>query len=289
MKTRALYLLAIGLLAIPASSFAGEITAEEIIQNVTASYEKQMKDVKDFTIISEVSEGEGEEKSVSTEIEYQKRAKIGDKTVYKRRHELNDGKDISIYDGEYEWECHSGGEVTKEKLDYNPYAPWEALKRIKGEYTGTENIDGYKTYILWIEDMTDMMGLPPEAKKTMKASGKVWVDAKDWIPRKMEMDMEQVDETGNSMGTVKTVMNYEDYRGEHGMLVPYRTSQKISMKINPEMIEKQLQEVPLEYREQAEAQMKEQMGKEQIQITKVKEVKVNTGLSDNLFDGSKLK
>jgi len=289
MKSRMLYLLAIVLLVIPASSFAGEITAEKIIQNVTASYEKQMKNVKDVTIISEVSAGEGEGKSVSTEIEYQKRAKTGGKTVYKRRHELNDGKDISIYDGEYEWECHSGGEVTKEKLDYNPNAPLEALKRIKGEYAGIEKIDGYKTYVLRIKDITDMMGLPSEAKKTMKASGKIWIDAKDWIPRKMEMDMKQLDEAGHSMATVQTVMKYEDYRGEHGMLVPYRTSQRNSMKINPEMIKKQLQEVPLEYREQAEAQMKEQMGKEQVRITKVKEVKVNTGLSNNLFDGSKLK
>lgn len=159
----------------------------------------------------------------------------------------------------------------------------ESLKRIKAEFIRTEKIDGDETYVLRIENMIDLMALSPEEKKMMKeVRGKGWVDANDWVIRKIEMEMK------HTMGTVKTVTNCEDYRKLRGMLVPYRTTQKTSHEFTPEMIKKHLQEVPPEYRKQAEAQMKAQMGREQIRITKVKEVKVNTGLSDELFDGSNL-
>lgn len=284
MKVRIL-LSMIVLLAISVSPFAGEITGEKIIQNMVDSYEKQMKGIKDVTVISEETSGEGEEKSVSTELNYRKMAKIGGKTIYKSRQELNDGQDVTIYDGEYMWEWNSGGEVTKKKVDYDSaqFMSEEFLKRIKAEFIGTEKIDGDKTYILRIKNMADITDFPSEEGIELeKVSGKGWIDANDWVIRKMEMEMK------SNMGTMKVVATYEDYRKVRGMLVVYRTLTKTSLELSAEMIKKQLQEVPPEYRKQAEAQMKAQMGREQIRIAKVKEVKVNTGLSDELFDGSKL-
>jgi len=282
MKIRILFSIIV-LLAISASSFAGDITAEKILQNMVDSYERQMKDVKDVTVISEVTEGKGEEKSVSTEVNYRKMAKMGGKTVGKSREELNDGQDITIYDGEYKWEWHSGGEVTKKKVDYNPMLMEESLNKIKAEFVGTEKIDGDKTYILRIKNMVDIMDFPSEEGIELeKVNGKGWIDANDWVIRKMEIEMK------SNMGTMKMIETYEDYRKVRGMFVSYRTLTKTSLELSPEMIKKQLQEVPSGYRKQAEAQIKTQMGKEQIRITKVKEVKVNTGLSDDLFDGSKL-
>ena len=271
-------------LAFSISSFAQEMTSEEIIQHIVDSFEQQMKDVNDVTIISEASEGQ-EAGRARTEIEYRKKAQVNGKTIYKRREELNNEEDITIYDGEYEWEWHAGGEVTKNEVDFDPSAmiSEELLKSMAAEYIGTEEIDGNTTYILQLKNMIDFIWLSPEEKNMVsEVNGRSWFDSEDWVIRRMEMEIR------STRGNMHTVTNYNDYRNMNGMLIPYQTTTKTSLEINPEMIKKQLQEVPAEYRAQVEAQIKAQMGREEIRITQVQEVEVNTGLSDNLFEGSEL-
>ncbi|HHS49296.1 MAG TPA: hypothetical protein ENM99_05575 [Desulfurella acetivorans] len=93
---------------------------------------------------------------------------------------------------------------------------------------GTGKIDGYKTYILNIKDMTKLklMGITKQEKKEMKKEkakvcGKIWVDAKDRVIRKMEIDMEGVDEEGKKQ-TVKETTEMKDFRKINGLLIPYR-------------------------------------------------------------------
>jgi len=287
MKTKMFCGVLVGLFTVSSLTFAAGITAEKIVQNMVASYEEQMKGVKDITIVKETTTGE--EESVSTEVTYQKIVKIGGKTVYKSRTEMNDGKDITIYDGEYTWESHPGMEVTKRESDYTPEFSPEAIEKIEAEYIGTETIDGHKTYVLRIKNMAEMMGAGLEEQKMGKVTAKAWIDINDLVMRKMEMNMEQATEAGQKGVTAKIVMKFEDYRKVHGMFFAYKTSQRTSQKVSDEMIKQQLEQVPEAYRKQMEAQMKAQMGKEQIRTTKIKSVKVNTGLSNALFDGSKLK
>ncbi|MEA3432315.1 MAG: hypothetical protein U9R01_06550 [candidate division WOR-3 bacterium] len=282
-----------------ASSITEKMTAEKVIQNCMASYEKQMKGVKDITIVTD------------RDITYQKWTTIEGKTICKTRceMEITGKKFVTIYDGVYQWEQNPVlGKVTKEKIDYNPYQTIENLKTTPAQYVGTEQIDGHKTYILDIKDITKLMGsAKPEGMEKVRISGKLWVDAKDWVIRKMEMDIEGVDEKGKKR-TIKTTTEMKDFRKVNGLFIPYRTVMTMDggiSKLSPEQeqemheglaeMQKQLEEMPPEQRKMAEKMMKPQMEMMQKalggggEVTEVKKVTINTGLSDNLFDGSKLK
>ncbi len=309
MRTKILCLVMIVLFVLPASSLAGKMTAEKVIQNCVASYEEQMKGVKDITEVTDRG------------VTYQKWVTIEGETVCKTRNEMEmmGKKFVTIYDGIYQWgQDPVSGEVTKEKIDYNPYETMENLETIMetitAQYGGTEEIDGYETHILSIEDITKLMGsAKPAEMEELKASGKLWVDEEDWVIRKMEMNIEGVDEEGEER-TIKITIERKDFHKDNGLLTPYRTVMTTVMAIGGEVpglspeqeqemrqalaeIQKQLEEMSPEERKLAEAFMKPRIemmekmlaGGGMETVTEVKKVEINTGLSDDLFDGSKLK
>ena len=298
MKTKMLSLIVVTLVVFSASSIAGAMTADKVIENWIASYEKEMKDVEDFTIVSESPS--------QRNINYHKRVVISGRTVYKTRNETEvmGIKSVSIYDGVYQWWVESG-KLKKEKMNYGPYQMIENLKTAQVKYAGTEKIDGHKTHILNVRDLNTMMG----AEGMQKVSGKLWVDARDWVIRKMEMDMEIEDEKGEKR-PAKVTVRMEDFRKViNGGLMPYRTVVTVSMPIELTPEEEQEMRKGLEEAQKALAEMSpeerammEKIMGPQIEmmlkmlagggieiVTVVKDVKVNTGLSDDLFDGSKLK
>ncbi len=297
MKTKMLSLIVVTLVVFSASSIAGAMTADKVIENWIASYEKEMKDVEDFTIVSESPS--------QRNINYHKRVVISGRTVYKTRSETEvmGIKSVSIYDGVYQWWVEDG-KPKKEKMDYSPYQTVKNLKTAQVKYAGTEKIDGHKTHILDIKDLNEMMG----AEGMQKVSGRFWVDAKDWVIRKMEIDMEIEDEKGEKR-PVKATIKMEDFRKVNGMLMPYRTVMTVPMptELTPEEEQEmrkgleEAQKALAEMSPEERAMMEKIMGPqiEMMQkmlasggieiVTVVKDVKVNTGLSDDLFDGSKLK
>lgn len=290
-------------LFLPAFSMAEKMTAEKVIQSCVDSYQKQLKGVKDITTVTDKW------------VTYQRWTTINGKTVCKTRHEMEmmGIKFVSIYDGKYLWDKDPvSGKVTKEAIDYDPSDMVGNLKTVDAQYGGTEKTDGYKTYILNIKDMTKLMGFTKQEKKEIKEekakiSGKIWVDAKDWVIRKMETDMEGVNEKGKKE-TVKTTIEMKDFRKVNGLLIPYRIVTTIGEgipKMSPEdeqnmredyaEMQKELEAMPPEERKMAEKMMKPQMEMMEKmlggggEVTEVKKVTINTGLSDDLFDGSKLK
>lgn len=299
MKTKMLSLVMIAFVVFSASPIAEAMTADKVIENMIASYERQMKNVEDFTIVSE--------SPFQKSIIYHKRVVISGRTVYKTRNETEvmGIKSVSIYDGVYQWWVESG-KPKKEKMDYGPHQMVENLKTAQVKYAGTEKIDGHKTHILNIRDLNTMMG----AEGMQKVSGKLWVDTDDWYIRKMEMDMEIEDEKGEKR-PAKVTVRMEDFRKVNGMLISYRTVMTIPIPGVPELSPEEEQEMRkgLEEAQKALAEMSpgeraimEKIMGPQIEmmqkmlagggiemVTVVKDVKVNTGLSDDLFDGSKLK
>lgn len=300
MRTKILCLVMIVLFVLPASSLAEKMTAEKVIQNCVASYEEQMKDVKDITKVTD------------RDITYHKWVTIEGETVCKTRYEMEmmGRKFVTIYDGIYQWgQDPVSGKVTKEKIDYNPYGTIENLETITVQYGGTEEIDGYETHILDIGDITKLMGsAKPAEMEEIRVSGKLWVDEEDWVIRKMEMNMEGVGEEGEEI-TIKITIEMKDFRKDNGLLTPYRTVMATGMAIDEgvpglspeeeqemrEMLaemQKELEEMSPEQQEivKPQIEMMEKMlaGSGMETVTEIKEVKINTGLSDDLFDGSKL-
>jgi outer membrane lipoprotein-sorting protein len=304
MKSKLFYGVMVVSFILPAFSIAEEMTAKKVIQSCVDSYQKQMKGVEDITEVTD--------KWVS----YQKWTTIKGKTVCRTRHEMEmmGKKFVSIYDGKYLWQKDPvSGKVAKEAIDYSPFDMMENLKTAEAQYGGTEEIDGYKTYILNIKDMTKLMAVTKQEEKEIKkekakVSGKIWVDGKDWVIRKMGIDMEGVDEEGKK-GTIKITTEMKDFRKVNGLLIPYRIVTTMGgegmPKLSPEKeqeareglaeMQKQLEEMSPEERKMAEKMMKPQMEMMQKalggdgEVTEVKKVTINTGLSDDLFDGSKLK
>ena len=304
MKSKLFYWVMVASLILTTFSMAEEMTAKKVIKSCVDSYQEQMKGVKDTTEVTDKG------------VTYHKWMTINGETVCKTRHEMEimGKKFVSIYDGEYLWEKDPvSRKVTKKAIDYNPFDALENLKTVDAQYGGTEKIDGYKTYILNIKDMTKLMPVAKQEKKEMKkekakASGKIWVDAKDWVIRKMEIEGEGVDEEGKK-GTMTITTEMKDFRKINGLLIPYRIVMtmrgegmpKLSPKEEQEMregyaeMQKQLEEMPPEQRKMAEKIMKPQIEMMEKmpggggEVTEVKSVTINTGLSDDLFDGSKLK
>lgn len=297
MKTRMLYLVMIVLVAFSASSIAEAMTAGEVIENIIASYEKQMKGVEDFTIVTDRG------------ATYHKRTTVEGRSAYKIRSEteMMVRRFTTVYDGVYNWFVNPlTGKPEKEKLDYDPYQLWKNLKADEVIYGGTEELDGRKTYILKFEDFSNLMKIPELGETVIeeKVGGRIWIDAKDWILRKIEVDMEWKDEQGKKR-TGKTVISMKDYRKIDGMHIPFLTEITFPGILTPEEeleIRQRLKEMKekLEKMSPMERRMVESMMGPQIKMaedmlksrsftTKVLQVKINTGLSDDLFDGSKLK
>lgn len=282
---------------LPVCSMAEKMTAGKVIRNYTASYEKQMKGVKDITIVTD------------KDIIYKKWITVNGKTICKTRHEvvLMGKKLITIYDGVYQWQQNPMlNKVTKEKFDYNPYQMIENLKNIPAKYGGTEKIDGDETHILKVDDITKLISSFKQPNTEGTASnGRFWIDAKDWVIKKIEMYIKDINEKPG-----KVTIKMKDFRKVDGILIPYCTvaiidseTMKVSLEQEQELrnglaeMQKQFEAMPPDQREIAERMMMPQMemmqkslGKDGLVIeTRTKKVEVNTGLSNDLFDGSKLK
>lgn len=293
MKKVTLYLIITVCFLLPVF-IARAISVDDVVKNMAAAYEKQMKDVKDYTMVTDQYTA------------YYKRAVVNGRTVYKIRTEVKvmAYTHTSIYDGTYNWSRDLvSGELKKEKADYDPGNSSGSLKSAGAKYAGTENVDGHKTHVLTVSDMCKM-GKAGQAEqgKSVKIPGKMWIDAQDWVMRKM---------TTTAQG-METVTKFEDFRNIKGMIVSYRSvmtspypsdgqpvlseSEKKDARNRIAATQKEIGRMSGSEKTMAEAIINPQIKMAQSrvegefkQVSIIKEVKVNTGLSDALFDPKSIK
>lgn len=95
-------------------------------------------------------------------------------------------------------------------------------------YEGTETVNGRETHVLFIEDVTalyDDMVTTPEGQQQEQAepqSGRMYIDAEDYIPLRMNFD---INYEGEYTGSADMVMS--DVRNVDGMLIPFLMEMKI--------------------------------------------------------------
>ncbi|MBD3348110.1 MAG: hypothetical protein GF400_02805 [Candidatus Eisenbacteria bacterium] len=289
MRTTVLTAVCAGIAAVLPTA-APAATAEEVLAEALASYEEQMENIEDVTITSVVTEA-GEETPKRAETKYKQKATVDEREVYLSRSEWSeDGSTtyVRIYDGKNLWEWSVGDEPSKREVDYDPSAviSEEILERLEAEHVGTETLDGHAVEVLQITNMLDLMDVPAGERKMVESvEATAWIGSEDPVMRQMRLEI------SGPMGQMKSVTSYEDYRSESGMLVPYVTITRGSTEPSEkmmEMMEARLQQVPEAQREAARTQMMAEMGKEDVETTKVVSVEVNTGLPDDLFDGNAL-
>ncbi|HER25057.1 MAG TPA: hypothetical protein ENO17_08425 [Candidatus Atribacteria bacterium] len=277
------------------STCVAGMSLQEVINNMQKTYEKQMKGINDYTIVQKGSGGVAAMAGETTI--YYKKAEIKGEVIYKTRteSEVMGMAIVTIYDGNYNWTKNPmTGEIEKKISEYNPGQIWKNIDLNKSKYLGEEEIDGEKTYILQIDNALQVMGntqnFSPQGEQSggsAESSGKLWISSKTWMPVRMLMVMKAkpgAGAEGMAMNTEITT-DLKDYRQVGTMLHPYQLVMNMKMEIDTSGLSEQEKKE----QEQAMQMMKSMMsGMGSFSIDTL-DVKVNTGLSDDLFDGSKMK
>jgi hypothetical protein len=275
---------------------AEQITGDQIITNCIYNYQQQIKKTNNVKI------------TLNNGMIYKRFINSNDKRITQVRNEseIMGQKILSLYDGEYQWQKNPlNGAVSKVKTDFNALEMIENLNKLKTKYQGEETLDGKKAYVLIIDDLGNLSAeIGKDKLKNSKGSGKLFIDPKNWLILKIELIMQGEDSKGNKR-TVKNITEMKDYKKVKTLWIPYTTIIKIDTGLSPEeqaKIKTQISEARKQldnmtgtqkemFKKILEPQiaMLEKSLKDGITInSQVKNVEVNTKLSDDLFDGNKL-
>ncbi len=280
------------------STCVAGMSVQEVISNMQKTYEKQMKGINDYTIVQKGTGGMAALAGETTS--YYKKAKVDGEVIYKTRTETEvmEMSVVMIYDGHYSWSKNWMTEEIEKKIsEYNPGQMWKNIDLTKSKYLGEEEIDGEKTYILQIDNAMQVMGnaqnFSPqgeESKGSKEVSGKLWISSKTWMPVRMLIVTNVKPEEGAkgmAMNTEVTI-DLKDYRQVGTMLHPYQLVMNMATEIDTSGLSSGLSEEEKKAQEQTMQMMQSMMsGMGSFSIETV-DIKVNTGLSDDLFDGTKL-
>jgi hypothetical protein len=276
-----LLLMALGAPAVQAQS------AKDILDRMVAEYERRAEGITDYTIVQETMG--------VTMVTYMVKDTVNGHPVFRPKSTTVDGS------------MHAAIPMDENRADASSdiVAMAERLAE-HADYAGRDSIDGQETHVIVLNDLSGLdLGPRPQAKDadvTMKR-GKMYVDAKLWIPRRMEFEGTAKTEHGTS--DVTMVMDFGDIRDVDGVLQPYHTTATVAGlmgAMDPEMqkrmadpktqqqlaeLKKQLESMPEAQRAMMEKMMKgklEQLekmtaaGGDTVTVeTVVKNVRVNAG------------
>jgi len=287
-------IIVVGLILFFSSYCLAGMNVQEIISNMQKTYEKQMKGINDYTIIQKGTGGMAALAGETTT--YHKKAEIKGEVIYKTRteSEVMGIAMVSIYDGNYTWTKNPmTGEIEKKTAEYNPGTMWKNIDLTKSQYLGEEEIDGEKTYILQIDNALQVMGAQQamssqggQSEESAESWGKLWISSKTWMPVRMLMVIKAKPEGGATEMAMNTEMttDLKDYRQVGTMLHPYQLVINMAMEIDTSG----LSEEEKKEQEQAMKMMQSMMSGMGSFTMETIDIKVNIGLSDDLFDGTKL-
>lgn len=313
MKTiYSLTLSLLGLFIIPLHLCANSATgnADEIIDKMLDSYQKQMQDINDITTITEDG------------VHYQKWIKQDNAVIYKMRNEqeVAGSKQITVYDGQYYWMKQGfSGEITKEKKDFNPLGFYKKMKEMDFEYAEEKEVNGNQCHVIRLEDASLDEFIDPStgkpvipgntAAKGASLNADFYIDAKHWIIRKIEIKVKDMEFGDKGPRNATIISSNKDYKKVNGVWIAHKIVTDFSIEMSEEeraqmkevkkqmeKMKKKLENMPEQQREMAKKYMKSEMDDVSAFLTTgsmhfervVKDVKVNQGLKEDLFDGSEL-
>lgn len=282
-----LFVLLVSLVLMFTISTMAAANINTIINQMEQSYQKQLSGIQDLTIVQEMKGGFLNIESTT----YQKKVRINHQEVFKSRSETSVmGIDtVTIFDGEYTWSIDpTSGEVKQEVGGVDPLQVWTVFDVDKMKYLGEEKVDGKDAYKIQLDDAIWMMGMKDFTGSDMPEDSEVemhgfyWIDKKDYVPlRSQNFTKTTSIEDGRPVTmNMITDVQFLDYRPVGSFLVSYRMSISNQMEIDDPSL------TP-EEKEQAQAFMSSMGGMGSMEIV-VTRAEYNTGLSDDLFDGTKL-
>ncbi len=273
--------------------FAG-MTVQEVINNMQKAHEKQIKGINDFTVIQQATGGMA---ALSGEtVVYYKKAKVDGREIFKSRIEsqVMGMNMVIINDGKYYWTTNlvTGG-IDKEISEHDSVQIWKNLDPLRTQYLGEEEVDGEKAYVLKFDNPIQVLGKQQamtqqgeESGESAEMWGTLWISSKTWMPVRMLMEFkaESMEAAEGMSMKMKMITDLKDYRQVGNMLHPYQMVMSTTMELDTAGLSEEEKKEQQEMMQMMSAMMSG-MGSFTIETV---EVKVNTGLSDSLFDGSKL-
>jgi outer membrane lipoprotein-sorting protein len=302
MKGKCILCSVLFFFVLPVISIAQD-KADEVINQAVEKYQKQLEKVNDMTTTYEDG------------VHYLKREKHEGKIVTKARveQEVNGQQSVSIYDGEYYWTKNSQtGDIQKSEMETYPVDMVLGMKDQDYNYQGTEKVHDSECHHLTIEDAPfSEMPFPGMAESMSQAETEdmtfdadVFIDTEKLVTRKLNIEIDDVSMEGdNKERDVKITMLNSDFKNVSGVDVAYYSEsvtefemspeEKQQMKESREQMKKEMENMPEEQREMIKSRMEAMdktgmMSGEMKSTRKVKEVKINTGIDDSLFNTDNL-
>lgn len=297
--------------AIPLIANSQNKDAQKILDHVRQTQQEQLEGIQDLTIETEDA------------VKYQKWENAGGDQIFKFRNEqeIMGQTQITVYDGTYLYTKNQGaGEVTKVERNLNPLDFFNSLEEMDPQYAGEETINGNPCHVLKITDMAmeDMINpttgekVVPEGTQGLENAtidATFYIDKDQWVFRKMAFKAKGMMMQGRER-SASSIMEMKDYSDRDGYLMPYKTVTQMEVDMTEEEkkqmeearrsmeeMKEKMKDMPESEQKMMKQHMEPQMKKMQEnmlfsgqmeQVEKVKEVKTNSGLSDDLFDGSNL-
>jgi len=261
------------------------VNMNSILQQMEKSYNQQMSKIQDLTIVQEM---EGGFISMTSTL-YQKKARVKNREVFKTRSETSamGMNSAVIFDGVYTWSVDPiSGEVKKEEREFDPLNIWKMIDPAKAKYLGEEKYEGKNTYKIQLDDAIWMMGNENMANAGMNEETDVemysifWIDKKDFVPLRSQNFIKSTTVEDGKQVTMNNVIDavFLDYRRVGSLLLSHKMVVSNQMDVDDPSLSE-------EEKEEAKAFMMNAMGKMEFVV---KSAEVNVGLSDELFDGTKL-
>jgi len=280
MYTKFISLISIVLAIFLISSAAhSQMTVDQILDNMVKEFEKGIQDIDDYTVTTNMYTAE------------YKKTYVDGRPTFKSRVRVRGMEQLS------------GGAISTSSMGHSDFFDTDMFNYLKenAEYRGTETIDGARTHTVFVSELRDLV---TDANADQAKNVHFFVDADMWVLRKMEFDVQMEDSPGQAQ-TMNAIVRFQDFRTIEGMQMPFKTvmemegldsaisdAEREEARKSMEELQKQLDAMPAQQRSMMEnmlgpqlRQLENMLAGEKFEIViQVEEVKVNTGLTDELFN-----
>jgi len=255
------------------------MTVEQILNNMVAEFEKGVRNIDDYTLITNMYTAE------------YKKTYVDGRPTFKSRVRVRGMEQLS------------GGAISTSSMGHSEFFDPDMFNYLKehAEYRGTETIDGARAHNIFVEELRELV---TDANADRTRNVHFYIDADLWVLRKMTFDVQMKERPGEEQ-TMNGIVRFQDFRNIEGMLMPFKTvmemegldsavsdAEREEARKSMEELKKQLDAMPAQQRSMMEnmlgpqlRQLENMLAGEKFEIViQVEEVKVNTGLTDDLFN-----
>jgi hypothetical protein len=280
MKKRLIYPLFVTLIIFLVSPVVhSQMTVEQILDRMVTEFEKGVQNIVDYTVTTNMYTAE------------YKKTYVDGRPTFKSRVRVRGMEQLS------------GGAISTSSMGHSEFYDSKMFDYLKenAEYRGIETLDGARTHTLFVAELRELV---TEANADQAKNVHFYVDADTWVLRKMKFDVQMEDPPGKTQ-TMNASVSFQDFRNIEGMQIPFKTvmemegldsaiseAEREEARKSMEELQKQLESMPAQQRRMMEnmlgpqlRQLENMLAGEKFEIAiQVEEVKVNTGLSDDLFN-----